>query len=280
MKTSDMMTFTNPEFGSIRTLTIDGEPWFVGKDVAERLGYSNARDAVLKHVDAEDKTVIQKSQIATLEIPNRGLNVINESGLYSLVLSSKLEGAKRFKRWVTADVLPSIRKTGGYIAGEEKMTDEELFMQALLVAKRKLDERNAEYAKLEKRHEALTADHRALTAEANTMRPKAEFADAVSASEDCIPLGDLAKLLKQNGVDIGRTRLFDYLRRNGYLISQYGSSYNCPTQSAMEKKLFRLKESLFYRGDFEHINKQTLVTGKGQRYFINKFLSENKEAKK
>ena len=269
MKTSNMITFTNPEFGSIRTLTINGEPWFVGKDVAAALGYTNPLKAVRDHVDEEDKGVNDSFTPGG----KQKIVIINESGLYSLILSSNLEGAKRFKRWVTAEVLPSIRKTGGYIAGEEKMSDEELFMQAFLVAKRKLDERNAEYAKLEKRHEALTA-------EANIMRPKAEFADAVATSEDCIPLGDLAKLLNQNGVDIGRTRLFEYLRRNGYLISQYGSSYNCPTQSAMEKKLFRLKESLFYRGDFEHINKQTLVTGKGQRYFINKFLSEKKEVKK
>ena len=269
MKASNMMTFTNPEFGSIRTPTINGEPWFVGKDVAAALGYTNPLKAVRDHVDEEDKGVNDSFTPGG----KQKIVIINESGLYSLILSSKLEGAKRFKRWVTAEVLPSIRKTGGYIAGEEKMSDEELFMQAFLVAKRKLDERNAEYAKLEKRHEALTA-------EANIMRPKAEFADAVATSEDCIPLGDLAKLLNQNGVDIGRTRLFEYLRRNGYLISQYGSSYNCPTQSAMEKKLFRLKESLFYRGDFEHINKQTLVTGKGQRYFINKFLSEKKEVKK
>ena len=269
MKPSNMTTFTNPEFGSIRTLTINGEPWFVGKDVAAALGYTNPLKAVRDHVDEEDKGVNDSFTPGG----KQKIVIINESGLYSLILSSNLEGAKRFKRWVTAEVLPSIRKTGGYIAGEEKMSDEELFMQAFLVAKRKLDERNAEYAKLEKRHEALTA-------EANIMRPKAEFADAVATSEDCIPLGDLAKLLNQNGVDIGRTRLFEYLRRNGYLISQYGSSYNCPTQSAMEKKLFRLKESLFYRGDFEHINKQTLVTGKGQRYFINKFLSEKKEVKK
>ena len=269
MKTSNMITFTNPEFGSIRTLTINGEPWFAGKDVAAALGYTNPLKAVRDHVDEEDKGVNDSFTPGG----KQKIVIINESGLYSLILSSKLEGAKRFKHWVTADVLPSIRKTGGYIAGEEKMSDEELFMQAFLVAKRKLDERNAEYAKLEKRHEALTA-------EVNIMRPKAEFADAVATSEDCIPLGDLAKLLNQNGVDIGRTRLFEYLRRNGYLISQYGSSYNCPTQSAMEKKLFRLKESLFYRGDFEHINKQTLVTGKGQRYFINKFLSEKKEVKK
>lgn len=267
MKTSDMMTFTNPEFGTIRTLTIDGEPWFVGRDIASRLGYSNVRDAIIKHVDTEDKFVLQKSQNATFEIPTRGLNVINESGVYSLILSSKLEGAKRFKHWVTADVLPAIRKTGGYIAGEEKMSDEELFMQALLIANRKLEQRNADYAKLEQNHQALTA-------EAEVMRPKAAFADAVASSEDCIPLGDLAKLLKQNGVDIGRTRLFDWLRKNGYLISQYGSSYNTPTQKAMEQKLFRVKESLYYRGSFEHVNRTTIVTGKGQQYFIRKFLGK------
>ena len=263
MKTSDMMTFTNPEFGTIRTLTIDGEPWFVGKDVAVALGYTNPLKAVRDHVDEEDKGVNDSFTPGG----KQKIVIINECGVYSLILSGKLEGAKRFKHWVTADVLPAIRKTGGYIAGEEKMSDEELFMQALLIANRKLEQRNADYAKLEQNHQALTA-------EAEVMRPKAAFADAVASSEDCIPLGDLAKLLKQNGVDIGRTRLFDWLRKNGYLISQYGSSYNTPTQKAMEQKLFRVKESLYYRGSFEHVNRTTIVTGKGQQYFIRKFLGK------
>lgn len=274
MKTSDMMTFTNPEFGTIRTLTIDGEPWFVGKDVAEKLGYTNPNKALGDHIDIEDKlnsktlsSSVKLNNEMLLSLGQRGGWLINESGVYSLILSSKLEGAKRFKHWVTADVLPAIRKTGGYIAGEEKMSDEELFMQALLIANRKLEQRNADYAKLEQNHQALTA-------EAEVMRPKAAFADAVASSEDCIPLGDLAKLLKQNGVDIGRTRLFDWLRKNGYLISQYGSSYNTPTQKAMEQKLFRVKESLYYRGSFEHVNRTTIVTGKGQQYFIRKFLGK------
>ncbi len=113
---NDLQIFSNSEFGSIRTITIDGNPWFVGKDITEALGYSNSKDALKQHVDPEDKRLIQRSQNATLEIPNRGLNVINESGLYSLILSSKLPSAKKFKRWVTSEVLPAIRQTGYYEA--------------------------------------------------------------------------------------------------------------------------------------------------------------------
>lgn len=114
METKSIQVFNNTEFGEIRSMTIDGEPWFVGKEIAEALGYSNTKDALIAHVDPEDRTIIQRSQFPTLEIPNRGLTIINESGMYSLILSSKLEGAKRFKRWVTSEILPSIRKTGAY----------------------------------------------------------------------------------------------------------------------------------------------------------------------
>ncbi len=135
---NEVKIFENAEFGSIRTTMIDNEPWFVGKDVAEALGYSNSRDALNKHVDSEDKNTVAIRD-GTQGNPN--ITVINESGVYSLVFGSKLEGAKRFKRWVTSEVLPAIRKTGGYIAGEENMSDDELLSQALLVAQRKLDER-------------------------------------------------------------------------------------------------------------------------------------------
>lgn len=260
-------TFTHAEFGSVRTVVMEGEPWFVGKDVAERLGYSNAGDAILKHVDAEDKTVILKSQFATLEIPNRGLNVINESGLYALILSSKLESAKRFKHWVTSEVLPAIRSTGGYIADEEHLADDDLIAQALLLVNRKLEMRNQAYAQLERRHEALTA-------EANALRPKASFADAVQASPSSIPIGDLAKILRQNGVDIGRNRLMQWLRDQHYLISNKGSSFNCPTQKSMEHGWFEVHEYEICRSyDHSQIGHTTYVTGKGQAYFIKKFLS-------
>lgn len=138
----NVLTFTNVEFGSIRVMEIDGQPWFVGKDVAESLGYANTKDAIKTHVDIEDKKIIQKSYFPTLEIPNRGMTTINESGLYSLIMSSKLPTAKQFKRWVTSEVLPSVRNNGGYIAKQEELTDAELMAKALLVAKKQIDERN------------------------------------------------------------------------------------------------------------------------------------------
>lgn len=134
---NDVQIFSNEEFGSIRTITISNEVWFVGKDVALALGYENTKDAILAHVDKEDKKMLQRSENATFEIPNRGLTIINESGLYSLILSSKLPSAKKFKRWITAEVLPSIRKTGGY---NLPMTDEEK-IQLIAKGNIKLNER-------------------------------------------------------------------------------------------------------------------------------------------
>lgn len=118
---NEIQIYNNPEFGQIRTLTIDGDPWFVGKDVAQALGYADTKSALTDHVDPEDKKILQRGQIATLDIPNRGLTIINESGLYSLILSSKLPGAKKFKRWVTSEVLPSIRKTGSFFGGSKEL---------------------------------------------------------------------------------------------------------------------------------------------------------------
>lgn len=176
-----IQVFNNPEFGSIRTLEINGEPYFVGKDVATLLGYQNGSRDVNRHVDEEDR---QNYQNGTFDSP-RGMTVINESGLYSLILSSKLESAKRFKHWVTSEVLPSIRRSGGYIAGQEQMTDSELMAKALLVAQKQINERNAQIER---------------------MKPKEIFADAVTASHTSILIGELAKLLKQNGVETGQRR--------------------------------------------------------------------------
>lgn len=147
----------------VRTVSIEGEPWFVGKDVAEVLGYSNTKDAIATHVDLDDKRVIQKSENTTFDIPNRGMTVINESGLYSLIMSSKLPSAKEFKRWVTAEVLPSIRKHGGYIAGQEQLSDAEFMAKALVVAQRTLADR-----------EKRLAD---LTVQTAIMQPKADYFD-------------------------------------------------------------------------------------------------------
>lgn len=254
----NIKTFSNEEFGTIRTVTIYNEPYFVGKDVAEILGYTNSRDALSAHVDSEDKKVILKSENATLEIPNRGLTVINESGLYSLVLSSKLPNAKKFKRWVTSEVLPSIRKHGAYMTNdvlEKALTSPDFLIQ---LATKLKDEQEK---------------NKKLTAENEVMKPKALFADCVSASKSTILIGELAKIIKANGVDIGQNRLFTWLRDNGYLIKRKGMDYNMPTQKSMELGLFKIKETTINKPDGSiAITKTVKVTGKGQAYFINKFI--------
>lgn len=255
---SNLQVFNHPEFGAVRTVELDGEPWLVGKDVAQALGYQNASKAVMSHVDAEDKRF---AMLSVSDSQNGNLvktAIINESGLYSLVLSSKLPGAKKFKRWVTSEVLPAIRKTGGYIptAG---MTDGEIMARALLIAQKSIDEKNTQIAQQAKKIEADA--------------PKVLFADSVAASHTSILIGELAKLLKQNGVDIGPNRLFEWLRSNGYLIRRMGTDYNMPTQRSMELGLFEVKENAITHSDGHvTVSKTPKVTGKGQQYFINKFL--------
>lgn len=246
---NNMQIFKNEQFGEVRVVEQNGEPWFVGKDVAEILGYSDTNKAVAMHVDNEDKKLNDKS---SLSFGQRGAHLINESGLYSLILSSKLPQAKQFKRWVTSEVLPSIRKHGGYINGQESMTDEELLSKALIMAQSKIEEK---------------------TREIERMRPKEIFADAVTASHNSILVGEMAKILRQNGVEIGQNRLFVWLRDNGYLIKRKGADWNMPSQMAMELELFEIKETVITHSDgHTSVNKTVKVTGKGQQYFINKFL--------
>lgn len=249
---NELQVFKNQEFGSVRTLVINSEPWFVGKDVAEALGYKNTKDALAKHVDSEDKEIL-KSQNATLEnIPNRGVTVVNESGLYSLVLSSKLPSAKKFKRWVTSEVLPALRKTGQYQVKE--LSGSELMARALIEAQNVLAAKDKQIEQ---------------------MKPKVVFADAVATSHTSILVGELAKILKQNGIDMGQKRLFAWLREKGYLIKRQGTDYNMPTQKAMELGLFEIKEGSYVNGSGVNITTKTpKVTGKGQQYFINKFLAK------
>lgn len=246
---NNMQIFKNEQFGEVRVVEQNGEPWFVGKDVAEILGYSDTNKAVAMHVDNEDKKLNDKS---SLSFGQRGAHLINESGLYSLILSSKLPQAKQFKRWVTSEVLPSIRKHGGYINGQESMTDEELLSKALIMAQSKIEEK---------------------TREIERMRPKEIFADAVTASHNSILVGEMAKILRQNGVEIGQNRLFVWLRDNGYLIKRKGTDWNMPSQMAMELELFEIKETVITHSDgHTSVNKTVKATGKGQQYFINKFL--------
>lgn len=251
----ELKIFENPAFGKVRIIQQNGEPWFIGKDVAEILGYSNTPKAIRDHVDDEDKL----AERIVLSGQNREVAIINESGLYSLILSSKMPNAKKFKHWVTAEVLPAIRKTGGYIAGSEKMSDAELMAKAVLVAQATIKERDARIKELE--------------SDTQRMKPKEIFADAVSASDQTILIGDLAKLIKQNGHDIGQKRMFEWLRNNGYLIKRQGADYNSPTQRAMELGLFRIKETAVTHSDGHvTVSKTVKVTGKGQAYFVNKLL--------
>ena len=242
-----LQIFKNEEFGEVRTVTIDNEPWFVGKDVATILGYERATKAIQDHVNEEDKDEIpiQDSIGRMQKTP-----IINESGLYALIFGSKLESAKRFKHWVTSEVLPAIRKTGRYQM--QAPQGKELLALAVLEAQKTIEEQ---------------------TAQIERMKPKEIFADAVATSHTSILIGDLAKLLKQNGVATGQKRLFIWLRENGYLIKRKGTDWNMPTQKSMEMGLFEVKESTVNNPDGSvRINKTTKVTGKGQQYFINKFL--------
>ena len=251
---NNLQIFNSPEFGQVRTIQHNGEPWFIGKDVAEILGYSNTPKAIRDHVDDEDKL----TERIVLSGQNREVAIINESGLYSLILSSKMPKAKEFKRWVTSEVIPAIRKTGGYIAGSENMTDAEIMAKAVLVAQSTIQQRDQRIKELE--------------SDVAAAKPKVLFADAVSASDSTILIGDLAKILKQNGHNTGQNRLFQWMRENGYLVRRQGADYNSPTQRAMEMGLFAVKENTVVCPDGHiKVNKTTKVTGKGQQYFINKF---------
>ena len=255
---NELQVFNNTELGSVRTTTINGEPFFVGKDVAGILGYANSKDALASHVDSEDKEILQRSENTTFDIPNRGLTVINESGLYSLILSSKLPNAKKFKRWVTAEVLPTLRKHGAYLTTEtleEVMNDPDAWIRVLTELKNERSQKEK------------------LQIEVTKSKPKVIFADAVAVSDTTILIGELAKLLKGNGIDIGQNRLFERLRQEGYLIKRKGTDYNAPTQMAMELGLFKVKETVIQHSDgHTSISKTTKVTGKGQQYFINRYL--------
>lgn len=251
---NELQIFNNEEFGDIRTVTKDNEPMFCLADVCKALEISHVTDVKnrLKHDGVGTAEVIDsmgRKQNATF---------INESNLYRVIFQSRKESAERFTDWVTSEVLPSIRKNGGYIAGQESLSDDELLAKALMVAQRKIEEKNQLIAMQDSRIQE--------------MRPKEIFADAVSASRTSILIGDLAKLICQNGVEIGQRRLFEWLRNHGYLIKD-GSSRNMPQQRYVEQGLFEIKESNVQNPDGSvRITRTTKVTGKGQVYFVNKFV--------
>ena len=236
----------------VRAVTIDNEPYFVGKDIADILGYQRADNAIRNHVDEEDKLTHRFSASGQ----NRNMTIINESGLYSLILSSKLPQAKEFKRWVTSEVLPTIRKNGMYATDE--LLDNPDFAIATL-------------QKLKEEREAK----KQLEAQIEADRPKVIFSDAVSASHTSILVGEFAKIMRQNGADMGQNRMFAWLRENGYLISRKGSDRNMPTQKSMELGLFEIKETIINHSDGHiSISKTPKITGKGQLYFTEKILCD------
>lgn len=252
---NEIQIFNSPEFGQVRSLVINGEPWLVGKDVTKALGYDNPSKAIRDHVEEEDKRVgVQNVTPYIIDSLGRKQHptFINESGLYALVFGSKLPSAKKFKRWVTSEVLPALRKTGQYqvkeLSGQELMAKALIEAQSVLAAKDKVIEE---------------------------MKPKVVFADAVATSHTSILVGELAKILKQNGIDMGQKRLFAWLREKGYLIKRQGTDYNMPTQKSMELGLFEIKEGSYVNGSGVNITTKTpKITGKGQQYFINKFLAK------
>ncbi len=254
---NSLKIFENPQFGSIRTLELNGEPWFVGKDVAEVLRYAKPTDAVRKHVDDEDRGISKMGTPSGIQ----EMTIINESGLYSLILSSKLPTAKAFKRWVTSEVLPAIRRTGGYIPTTPQMSEQEIMARAVQISMNTI------------KHQKEQLDRQAEQLEQQA--PKVLFADSVASSSSSILVFDLAKLLKQNGVNMGGNRLFAWLREHGYLVKRKGSDYNMPTQKSMNLGLFEIKESTHTHADgHTTVNRTPKVTGKGQIYFVSKFLEK------
>ena len=245
----------NFENSQVRVVNQDGEPWFVAKDVCEVLELGNPSQA-LNRLDEDEKDTLILND-GTPGNPNT--SIVNEYGLYSLVLGSRKPEAKSFKRWVTHDVIPSIRKHGAYLTPErieEALLNPDTIIKLATTLKAEREARLALEAKVEQD------------------KPKTLFADAVATSQNSILIGDLAKLIKQNGYAIGPKRLFEHLRENGYLMKQ-GSSWNMPTQRSMETGLFEVKETVINNPDGSiRVTKTTKVTGKGQIYFINRFLKE------
>lgn len=255
---NELHIFKNPDFGQVRVVNINGEPWLVGKDVAEALGYSNSRKALIDHVDDDDKGVTKCDTLGGVQ----NMTIINESGVYALVFSSKLPKAKEFKRWVTSEVLPSIRKHGAYMT---KPTIEQIITSPDFLIKLATELKNEKEARQE------------AEAKVKEQAPKVLFADTVSGSQTSILVGQLAKLVKQRGVNIGRNRLFQWLRRNGYIEKHK----NEPTQKSMNLKVMEVKERTVNNPDGSiRITRTPMITGNGQIYFVDKLVGGVAEVNK
>lgn len=257
---NDIQVFNNPQFGAVRTAGTAQEPIFCAADICRALGYNNGRDAISRHCDEGDVVkhdTPTKSGVQTMTF-------VTESGLYSLIFGSKLESAKQFKKWVTSDVLPSIRKHGMYATEatvESMLNDPENAILMLQAYQKERKERLAAQQQVEK-----------LEAQAIEDKPKIIYADAVKGSTSSCLIGELAKMIAQNGYPIGEKRLFQWLRDHHYLCA-YGERFNQPYQQYIEQGLFTMKQNVFSVDGEMRTRNTTKVTGKGQIYFINKFIS-------
>lgn len=257
---NEIKIFENEEFGSVRTAEVEEKILFCGADIAKALGYSNANDAIARHCRC-----IVKHDIPHPQSPSKTITVsfISEGDIYRLITHSKLPSAEKFEYWVFEEVLPSIRKHGAYMTErtiEKALTNPDFLIKLATELKQEQEKRKA------------------LEEKVQVDKPKVVFADCVSTADTCILIGELAKILKGNGIEIGQNRMFEWLRENGYLVNRKGTDYNTPTQRAMELGLFKVKETTVTHSDGHiTISKTAKVTGKGQQYFVNKFLNEDFE---
>lgn len=253
---NELKIFNNSEFGEIRTMELNGDPWFVGNDVAKALGYKKPANAVLTHVHNEDTLL---KGVLDSNGKTQKTKIVNESGMYALIFGSELKKSQKFKQWVTRDVLPSLRKHGAYLTPEtlEKTIQDPDYLIGIL-----------------NNLKTIQASNQELQEQAEINKPKVIFADAVASSGKTILIRQLAKILKQNGFDVGEKRLFEQLRKDGYLIKRDGDDKNTPTQKAMDLNLFKVKENIIMRSNGEtSLSFTTKVTGKGQAYFVNKYAN-------
>lgn len=258
---NDVTIFRKDEFGAVRAVTLEGEPWFVAADVCRALGLGNSSKAVMP-LDDDEKGITNSNTLGG----EQKMVIVSEPGLYSLIVRSRKPEAKAFKRWITHEVIPSIRKTGGYIAGQETMDDDQLLANALMVAQRKIAERNKQ---LEAANAKIQAD-----------APKVLFAETVEKAEGDILVRQLAKLMVQRGYDTGEKRLYDLLRRDGFVIKANAKDQNAPTQRSVDMGLMRSIERTVSSAEKTFISSTTLITPKGQIYFLNKYAPEKPEKKR
>lgn len=252
--------FRKDEFGAVRAVTLEGEPWFVAADVCRALGLGNSSKAVMP-LDDDEKGIT----ICNTPGGEQKMVIVSEPGLYSLIVRSRKPEAKAFKRWITHEVIPAIRKTGGYIAGQETMDDDQLLANALMVAQRKIAERNKQ---LEAANEKIKAD-----------APKVLFAETVQKAEGDILVRQLARLMNQRGYDVGERRLYEILRRDGWVIKANAKDQNAPTQKSVDMGLMRVIERTIGSAEKTFLSTTTVITPKGQLYFLNKYAPERPERK-